>query len=185
MKKTLAFVMSLFTAAGLSPAQAAETAAAAPKTLIVYYSLSGNTRKVAEEIQKLTGGDIFAIQTEETYPEDYSSLTALVKEQIKENYRPKLKDNVKNLAQYDVVFLGSPNWWGTIAPAVSSFLAANDLSGKTVIPFITHGSGGVQNTVKTITEQCRGCKISSDPWVVQGAGISGLQNWLKKVGAAG
>lgn len=109
------------------------------KVLIAYYSLSGNTKDVAEAIRSKTGGDIFRIETVQSYPEEYRATTAQAKREINEGFRPELKGKIDNIAQYDIIFIGSPNWWGTIAPAVSSFLADYDLKGKTVIPFITHG----------------------------------------------
>ena len=129
-------------------AQVAETASAAPKNngkiLIAYYSWSGHTKKVAEAIQNEIGGDLFEIQPETAYSDDYKTVVDQAKKEINEGYRPALKNNVANIAQYDIVFIGSPNWWGTIAPVVSTFVEQNDLSGKTVVPFITHGSGGEQ-----------------------------------------
>lgn len=126
-----------------------QPAAAAPKILIAYYSYSGNTKEVAEAIHEKIGGDIFEIKTEGSYPEAYRPMTQQAKKEIQDGYRPKLTTSVADISQYDIVFLGSPNWWGTITPQVSSFLAAYNLSGKTVIPFVTHGGGGVQNTVTT------------------------------------
>ena len=144
------------------------------KVLIAYYSLSGNTKDVAEAIRSKTGGDIFRIETVQSYPEEYRATTAQAKREINEGFRPELKGKIDNIAQYDIIFIGSPNWWGTIAPAVSSFLADYDLKGKTVIPFITHGGGGVQNTITDLTAQCNGCSVKQNGWV--GYGIWGSKN---------
>ncbi len=154
------------------------------KILIAYYSLSGNTREVAEAIREKTGGDLFEIQTVSAYPAAYKEQTEQAKKEISENYRPELKNKVANMAQYDVVFIGSPNWWGTITPAVSSFIESSDLSGKMVVPFITHGGGGVQNTVKNLTVQCRDCKVSDNPWVGYGSRTLGISGWLEDLGLA-
>lgn len=108
-----------------------------------------------------TGGELFEIKTEGTYPEEYRPMTVQAKKEIADNFRPKLLTKVADISKYDVIFLGSPNWWGTITPQVSSFLETYDLSGKTVVPFITYG-GGVQNTVKDMTAQCKGCKVNAD-----------------------
>ena len=144
-------VFAGFSAYQKAQAQVAETASAAPKNngkiLIAYYSWSGHTKKVAEAIQNEIGGDLFEIQPETAYSDDYKTVVDQAKKEINEGYRPALKNNVANIAQYDIVFIGSPNWWGTIAPVVSTFVEQNDLSGKTVVPFITHGSGGEQNTI--------------------------------------
>ena len=152
------------------------------KVLIAYYSLSGNTKDVAEAILSKTGGDIFRIETVQSYPEEYRATTAQAKREINEGFRPELKGKIDNIAQYDIIFIGSPNWWGTIAPAVSSFLADYDLKGKTVIPFITHGGGGVQNTITDLTAQCNGCSVKQNGWVGYGSRTLGVSGWLEDMG---
>ena len=153
-----------------------------PKILIAYYSYSGNTKEVAEAIHEKIGGDIFEIKTEGSYPEAYRPMTQQAKKEIQDGYRPKLTTSIADISQYDIVFLGSPNWWGTITPQVSSFLAAYNLSGKTVIPFVTHGGGGVQNTVTDMTAQCKGCRVSDNGWVGYGNRTMGISGWLKDLG---
>ena len=152
------------------------------QVLIAYYSLSGNTKDVAEAIRSKTGGDIFRIETVQSYPEEYRATTAQAKREINEGFRPELKGKIDNIAQYDIIFIGSPNWWGTIAPAVSSFLADYDLKGKTVIPFITHGGGGVQNTITDLTAQCNGCSVKQNGWVGYGSRTLGVSGWLEDMG---
>lgn len=152
------------------------------KVLIAYYSLSGNTKDVAEAIRSKTGGDIFRIETVQSYPEEYRATTAQAKREINEGFRPELKGKIDNIAQYNIIFIGSPNWWGTIAPAVSSFLADYDLKGKTVIPFITHGGGGVQNTITDLTAQCNGCSVKQNGWVGYGSRTLGVSGWLEDMG---
>lgn len=152
------------------------------KILIAYYSYSGNTKEVAEAIQKEIGGDLFEIKAEGTYPDEYRPMTEQAKKEIDAGFRPKLTTSVADMAQYDVVFIGSPNWWGTITPQVSSFLESYDLSGKTVIPFVTHGGGGQQNTIADLTAQCKGCKVNSDGWVGYGSRTLGIGSWLEDLG---
>ena len=152
------------------------------KILIAYYSYSGNTKEVAEAIQKEIGGDLFEIKAEGTYPDEYRPMTEQAKKEIDAGFRPKLTTSVADMAQYDIVFIGSPNWWGTITPQVSSFLESYDLSGKTVIPFVTHGGGGQQNTIADLTAQCKGCKVNSDGWVGYGSRALGIGSWLEDLG---
>lgn len=152
------------------------------KVLIAYYSYSGNTKDVAEAIQKDIGGDLFEIKTEGTYPEEYRPMTEQAKKEIQDGYRPALTTKVADIAQYDTIFIGSPNWWGTITPQVSSFIDSYDLSGKKVIPFITHGGGGVQNTIKDMTAQCKGCNVQQDGWVGYGSRTLGISGWLEDLG---
>ncbi len=151
------------------------------KILIAYYSWSGNTKEVAEAIHKKIGGDIYRIETEQTYPEEYRATTAQAKREINEGFHPTLKGKVENISQYDIIFIGSPNWWGTIAPAVSSFLADNNLKGKTVIPFITHGGGGAQNTITDLTQQCKECIVNKNSWVGYGSRTIGISGWLEEL----
>jgi len=154
------------------------------KILIAYYSYSGNTKKVAETIRDETSGDLFAVTAEGTYPENRKDMVQQAKEEIAKNYRPKLTAKIDDISQYDVVFIGSPNWWGTVTPQISSFLETYDLNGKMVIPFITHGGGGVQNTVSDLTAQCKGCKVSDAPWIGYKNRTMGLASWLKSLGLA-
>lgn len=153
-----------------------------PKILIAYYSYSGNTKEVAEAIHEKTGGDLFEIKAEGSYPDEYRPMTQQAKKEIQDGYRPKLTTGVADISKYDVVFVGSPNWWGTITPQVSSFLESYNLSGKTVVPFITHGGGGVQNTVTDMTKQCKGCNVSKDGWVGYGSRTLGISGWLEDLG---
>ncbi len=96
--------------------------------------------------------------------------------------RPPLTEQVANINEYDVIFVGSPCWWGTITPQVSSFLESSQLTGKTVIPFITLGGGGVMNTVKDLTAQCKGCEVSDKPWIGYGSRTAGVAAWIKGLG---
>lgn len=185
MKKLIALSVALFSALTFSAhsATAEETPATGnAKILIAYYSYSGNTKEVAEAIQKITGSDLFEIKTEGSYPEEYNAMVQQAKKEINDNFRPKLTTSVADIAQYDTIFIGSPNWWGTITPQVSSFLAEYDLSGKNIIPFITHGGGGVQNTVADLTKQCKGCKVNQNDWVGYGSRTFGITGWLEDLG---
>ena len=179
-------VFAGFSAYQKAQAQVAETASAAPKNngkiLIAYYSWSGHTKKVAEAIQNEIGGDLFEIQPETAYSDDYKTVVDQAKKEINEGYRPALKNNVANIAQYDIVFIGSPNWCGTIAPVVSTFVEQNDLSGKTVVPFITHGSGGEQNTITDLEKQCKDCLVQKNGWVGYGSRTWGISGWLEDIG---
>lgn len=108
------------------------------KTLVVYYSRTGNTEAVARQIQSLTGADLFRVETVKPYPEDYRQTTDVAKEELNNNARPAIKGSVENLSQYDTVFIGFPIWWGTYPMGVATFLENHNLAGKTVIPFCTH-----------------------------------------------
>lgn len=184
MKKLFVIVCSLFmlgTSHVFAQVTEGGNAMKTQKILIAYYSHSGNTKAVAEAIHEKIGGELFEITAEGEYPTDYHTMTVQARKEIKDGYRPKLLSQVDNIAQYDVIFLGSPNWWGTITPQVSSFLESYDLSGKKIIPFITHGGGGVQNTIANMTKQCQGCDVVQDGWDGYGRSTSGLSEWVESL----
>lgn len=124
------------------------------KILIAYFSHSGNTRFVAEQIQKQTGGTLFEIQPVKAYPGDYTKCVNRSKEEISKGIRPELKNKVPDIKKYDVIFVGSPNWWSTVAPPVATFLVVHDLTGKKVVPFVTHGGAGISHSEEDVRKLC-------------------------------
>lgn len=140
----------------------------ASKPLVAYYSWSGNTKLVAEEIAKVTGADIFEIVPVKAYPTEYKACTEQAKEEINTNARPELKNFPKDLSKYSKIYIGSPNWWGTMAPPVATFIEkCGDLNGKTIYPFFTHGGGGMQNCendVKALAEKTMGKVWPAQCW---------------------
>jgi flavodoxin len=129
------------------------------KVLLVYYSRSGNTREIARRIQRIVGGDVVEIDPVTPYPDDYHAVAKQANAELSAGYRPPLKTKVENIGSYDVIFLGSPIWWHTIAPPVQSFLSQVDLFGKIIFPFITHGGGGSGRSAADIAALCRDSTI--------------------------
>ena len=113
-----------------------------PKSLVVFYSQNGATKKVAEIFQKSRNADLFEIALATPYPSTYDSTIAAVGAQRESKQWPALANAKVDLAKYDTVFLGYPIMFGSFAPPIYSFLDSNDLSGKVVVPFCTYGSGG-------------------------------------------
>ena len=111
----------------------------------------GNVGQLAGWVQEETGGDLFSIRVTDPYPSDWDACLARANEERGDNARPKLRENVENPDQYDTVFLGYPNWWYGVPMALLSFLEQNDLSGKDVYLFCSHGTGGLANSVEQIT----------------------------------
>ena len=111
----------------------------------------GNTAIMAGHIHDLTGGDLFSIQVNEPYPSNYDATLERAADELDADARPKLKTHVENMAQYDVIFLGMPNWWYSCPCAILSFVEEYDLSGKTIIPFVTHGTGGISGSVRDMS----------------------------------
>jgi len=117
--------------------------------LVAYFSHSGNTRQIANQVHESIGGDIFEIQTVDPYPSDYDKVVEIAKQEQKSAYRPAIKTKVESMDSYSTVFIGYPNWWGTIPMAVFTFLEGNDFSGKTIVPFCTH-EGSLLGGSKTL-----------------------------------
>jgi flavodoxin len=179
MKRMMFLVASAITLSGTVQVQSKG------KTLVAYFSWSGNTREIAKLIQQQTGGDLFEIKTVKPYPTDYNECTDVAKKEQQANAHPALADTIKNFATYDVVFVGYPNWWGTMPQALLTFLEAYDFSGKTIVPFCTHGSGRWGRSLNDLK------KLYPDATVLEGLAISGnlarrskddVVKWLQKIG---
>lgn len=137
----------------LPPASAADSKALAAepkKALIVYFSWSGNTRAVAEEIQKQTGAALFELSPKTPYTKEYDTLLNVAKRERQSNTRPALASVPNALEDYDVVFLGFPNWWSDMPMLLYTFLETQPLSGKTIVPFCTSGGSGFSRTIDAI-----------------------------------
>lgn len=154
------------------------------KVLVSYFSWGGNTKLIAEKIHNQVGGDMFRIETAEPYPADYNETAyGVAKKQHEEGIKPELKDN-GDVSGYDVVFVGTPAWWYTMAPAVKTFLSENDFNGKTIVPFITHGGGGKYTIADDMAKLANGAKVLT-PFVVYENGDANtdkeLADWLKNI----
>ena len=136
-------------------------------TLILYFSMSGNTETVANYIHEEIGGDIVKLETVQTYPEDYDELVDYAREEQRDNARLELETAIENIEQYDTIFLGYPNWWGDMPMPIYSFLDQYDLSNKTIAPFITHGGSGLSGTPANIANE------EPDAVVTEGLAING------------
>lgn len=113
--------------------------------------MPGNTAVMASHIQRLTGGDLFSIQVEQPYPSNYDDCLDRAAEELDDGVRPALKTHVEDMDAYDVVFLGMPNWWYSCPMAILTFVESYDFSGKTVIPFVAHGTGGISGSVRDMS----------------------------------
>lgn len=131
------------------------------KPLVVFYSHSGNTQKIAHLIQQQTQGELFEIEPVAMYPTDYNAVVEQAKKEIKAGFHPDLKAVPDHVAEYDTVFVGTPNWWSTIAPPLATFLSRIDLTGKTIVPFCTHGGGGGGRVENDIAALCPGAMIKA------------------------
>jgi flavodoxin len=131
----------------------------ASNVLVAYFSRSGNTRVVAGQIHRALGTALFEIRPATPYPEDYEQTVEQARRERDRGYHPPLGETVPNLASYTTVFLGFPIWGETVPPVVRSFLSSHDLSGKTLIPFITHGGYGLGNSLSVIASLAPRAKL--------------------------
>ena len=128
------------------------------KLLIVYYSWSnGNTERIAKALQGVAGGDLLKIDTAVPYSGSYDDVVAQGQREVNRGYEPELKPITVDPADYDVIAVGTPTWWYTMAPAVKTFLHEQDLSGKTVVPFMTNG-GWPGHVIKDMKNACDGAQ---------------------------
>lgn len=123
---------------------------AGSNALAVYFSWSGNTEAVANEIAMQTGADVFEITPMEPYTDDYDILLDIAQEEQASDARPVIAGKVEDFAQYDVIYFGFPNWWGDMPMILYTFLDEYDFSGKTIAPFVTSGGSGFSGTISTI-----------------------------------
>ncbi|MEZ5335009.1 MAG: flavodoxin [Methanolobus sp.] len=137
-------------------------------------------------IREITGGggDVFQIDTVKPYPKDYAATTNIAKKELNENARPQLSSHVDNMELYDVIFLGYPNWWGTMPMPVFTFLEEYDLSGKVIVPFCTHEGSGMGRSESDIEKLCPEATILKG-LAIHGSRVSAakkdIENWLSKL----
>lgn len=158
---------------------------AGSNALIVYFSWSGNTEAVANEIQTQTGADIFEITPAEPYTDDYDTLLDIAQEEQASAARPAIAETVEDFAQYDVVYFGFPNWWGDMPMILYTFLDEYDFSGKNIAPFVTSGGSGFSGAISAIES------LEPEASVVDGLSLdsseaaepsSAVTEWLSSVG---
>lgn len=162
--------------------------AAPANTLIVYFSWSGNTRGIARQLHQKIGGDLVELELVTPYSRDYNTCLDQARHDQERAARPELKTRISDMARYDVVFLGYPNWWATIPMPVASFLEQYDLSGKTIIPFVSHGGGRLGQSVTDIAKLCPSSRILEALSVRYsgGSSLSGdMDAWLNRIGVKG
>lgn len=146
----------------------------------------GNTQYVAYVIQENTGADLFRIEPETPYPTDHDTLVDLAAEEQNKNARPAIKDSIEDLEQYDTIFIGYPNWWGDMPMILYSFFDQYDFSGKTIVPFNTHGGSGFSNTISTIAELEPSAEVNEDGFTVSRNNVQEAEqdilSWLNDLG---
>ncbi len=171
MKRLLALILAAVMTLALAANGTRETADKAQaeqiegdrNMLVAYFSLAGeqygvgvieegNTSIIAHMIAEQIGADLFEIEAITPYPTSHRELLDVSREEMASNVRPEIADTVDNIDDYDTIFIGYPNWWGDMPMIVYSFLESYNLSGKTIVPFCTHGGSRLSNTESTIAD---------------------------------
>lgn len=200
MKKILSVILAGLTFFTIHNTKAEEIDMTGKKVLVVYFSRTGeqysvgnitegNTAIIAKMIAEQTKADLFEVKLKnDTYPTAYKALTEVALSEKKANARPEIADDVENFADYDVVFIGSPNWWSDMPMVLYTFIEAHNWTGKTVIPFVTHEGSGLSSIPSKI-------KTATNAEMLDGLAVYGhvaqndreqaeenVTNWLNKLG---
>lgn len=153
------------------------------KILVAYFSWGGTTQRMAEEIVRQTGADIFRIEPVVPYPTEYTPCTEVAREEKDNNARPAIAGEVENWSDYDTVFIGCPVWWWTTPMIICTFAESYDFEGKTVVPFCTYASTYRDETLARIVE------LTPDADHLTGEGLTSgrineqnISSWLNEIG---
>lgn len=139
----------------------------------------GNTEVAAGMIQKVTDAEMFKMEQMQAYSRDYNECIEQAQSDQRRNARPELKNYPKSIEEYDTIYLGFPNYWGTMPMAVFTFLEHFDFSGKIIKPFCTHEGSGMGNSVKDIEKLCPGAKIEKG-LAIRGGSVESSQKEIEK-----
>lgn len=140
---------------------------------------TGNTEIAAGMIQELTGADVFHIEQEESYAKGYNECIAQAQEDLKSGARPKLREYPESLEAYDTIYLGFPNYWGTMPMAVFTFLEQYNMDGKRILPFCTHEGSGLGRSIEDIKKVCPGAKIG-EAIAIRGGNVKHCKKEIEK-----
>ena len=161
---------------------------AASKSLVVYFSATGNTRAAAEALAEATGADLYEIVPEQPYTDDdlnYNDRSSRATvEQNDENARPAISGSVEHMEDYDVVYVGFPIWWGDLPRILCTFFDSYDLSGKTIAPFATSGGSGISRAVQSIESMEPEAQVTEGLLTSASGAENDLLGWLKRIGLA-
>ena len=153
------------------------------RILVAYFSWGGTTQRMAQEIVRQTGADIFRIEPVVPYPTEYTPCTEVAREEKDNNARPAIADEVENWSDYDTVFIGCPVWWWTTPMIICTFAESYNFEGKTVVPFCTYASTYRDETLARIVE------LTPDAAHLTGEGLTSgrineqnIASWLKEIG---
>ena len=181
LKGIVCGTLAALVAPGIFAVRAHAAEARGGRVLILYFSHSGNTRRLAEMIHEGVGGEMIELKTVSPYPQDYDAVVDLARQEQREHARPALSTELPDLSGYDTVFIGYPNWWGTLPMPFFTLLETYRLDGKNIVPFCTHEGSRFGRSVDDLRKLCPGAHIL-DGFEVRGSRVSGAREdvaeWL-------
>lgn len=155
------------------------------KVLIVYFSHSGNTRQLAKQIHARVGGDMVELKTVNPYPQAYKAVVDVAQQEQRSNARPQITTKLDNLDAYDTVFIGFPNWWGTLPMPFFTLLETYPMAGKNIVPFCTHEGSRFGSSESDLKRLCPNARLLKG-FEVRGSRVADAQQavdaWLKGLG---
>nr|WP_325259729.1 flavodoxin [uncultured Oscillibacter sp.] len=154
------------------------------KSLVLFYSWSGNTRRIARIIAEKTGADLRELRPQTDYPKNYDEVLSQARDEIQRKQYPPLRPMDLDWSAYEAVYLGTPNWWSTTAPPVTAFLREMMPTDKTIIPFCTHGGGGNGEIAHVVRSHCIGCDVLPLLSIQEDGGAQAealVAQWLKRI----
>lgn len=176
--------MTVLSALGLTAVQAQQNGNAKksqPKSIVIYFSRTGNVEKLAHQISEITGAPLIKLEPVTPYPATYGETTEIVQDQMRKGIVPPIKPVNINLDDYDVIYLGSPTWWGHICRPMERFLSDHKLEGKRLMLFTSHGGSGEADTADDIRRLCPKSEVSNIAFY--GSGVRSeaqLKNWISR-----
>ena len=185
LKYAAAGLLTVNAVPALAGFASAATESAGGHMLVLYFSHSGNTRKVAEYIHRRVGGDLIELKSATPYPRDYDTVVEQAKREQKSDARPAITTELPRLASYDTVFIGFPSWWGTMPMPFFTLLEKYDLGEKTIIPFCTHGGsrlGHSQSDLKKLCPRARMLEGFEVYGTRAGTAQPAVDAWLRRIG---
>lgn len=155
------------------------------KILIVYFSHTGNTQMIAGYIHDIVESDMVELKTDDIYTDDYDTLLAQIRQEVADEYCPRLATRIENISSYDVIFVGYPIWVETAAPPVRTFLTTYDLSGKTIVPFCTSGTSSAETSYRLVRSLCPNSTVLDGIQIRRGTYDTARERvagWLRQIG---
>lgn len=187
-RRTLMTALATLPLSGIAatPGSGSELRQTESRTLVAYFSRSGNTRVVAGLLQRAFNADLFEIRPANSYPDEYLATVEQARQERDRAIEPALATRVPNMSRYEIVYLGFPIWGETAPPVIRSFLATHDLTGKTLRPFVTHGGYGLGNSLSVLGGHAPRANMRS-PFVMEAdqerKTMNLVNEWLDETGS--